>query len=394
MKRSLIILILLLGLNINNVYATNIENKENDLSNDMIVKQLENINMIPLEELIKSINNDNSDYFPKINFKKMIISLIKGEASFTLKDLLNGLLKMIFKETVANSSLLAKLIVLSIICAFLHNLSNAFASESVGKLAYTACYLVIVAIAIKSFSIATSIGIDAIDEMISFMQALLPILLTLLMSMGAVTSTAIFQPVIVASVSVVSTLMQNIILPMIFFSVILSIVNNLSSKIHISKLASLLKQTCIILIGFILTIFTGIITIQGLTASTADGITIRTAKFAVDRFIPVVGGFVSDAFDTILGCSLLIKNAVGALGIILLIIIIAMPLLKILTLIFIYKMTAAIIEPITENQLVNCLNDMSNAMVLILGTVISVAIMFFFTVTIIVGAGNITLMMR
>jgi stage III sporulation protein AE len=394
MKRLLMIIILLVGFNINTIYALEIGSEMERMSDELILKQLENINMNPLEDVIKNLNHSTDDYFPDIHLKKMMFSLIKGEESFTLKDLLNGLLKIIFKETVANSSLLAKLIVLSLLCAFLHNLSSAFASDAVGKLAYTACYLVIVAIAIKSFSIATTIGIDAIDEMVSFMQALLPILLTLLISMGAITSTAMFQPVIVASVSVASTLMKDVVLPIIFFSVILSIVNNFSSKIHISKLANLLKQVCIVLLSFMLTIFTGIITIQGVTASTADGVTIRTAKFAVDRFIPVVGSFVSEAFDTILGCSLLIKNAVGAIGIIILVIIIAMPLLKILTLIFVYKMTAAIIEPITENQLVNCLNDMSNAMVLILGTVISVAIMFFLTVTMIVGAGNITLMMR
>ncbi|QZY57478.1 stage III sporulation protein AE [Crassaminicella profunda] len=387
-------IILLFVFNTNSIYAIDTENKIENMSDELILKQLENINMNPLEDVIKNLNNHTDDYFPKIHLKEMMFSLIKGEETFTLKDLFNGLIKSIFKETIANSSLLAKLIVLSMLCAFLHNLSSAFASDAVGKLAYTACYLVIIAIAIKSFSIATTIGIDTIDEMVSFMQALLPILLTLLMSMGAITSTAMFQPVIVASVSIVSTLMKDVILPIIFFSVILSIVDNFSSKIHISKLASLLKQICIVLIGFILTIFTGIITIQGVTASTADGVTIRTAKFAVDRFIPVVGSFISEAFDTILGCSLLIKNAVGALGIIILAIIIAMPLLKILTLIFIYKLTTAIIEPITETQLVTCLNDMSNAMVLILGTVISVAIMFFFTVTMIVGAGNVTLMMR
>jgi stage III sporulation protein AE len=388
------IIILLVSFNINIIYALETGTEMESISDELILKQLENINTNPLEDVIKNLNHSTDDYFPNIHLKKMMFSLIKGEEAFTLKDLLNGLLKIIFKETVANSSLLAKLIVLSLLCAFLHNLSSAFANDAVGKLAYTACYLVIVAIAIKSFSIATAIGIDTIDEMVSFMQALLPILLTLLISMGAITSTAMFQPVIVASVSVASTLMKDVVVPIIFFSVILSIVNNFSSKIHISKLAGLLKQVCVVLLGFMLTIFTGIITIQGVTASTADGVTIRTAKFAVDRFIPVVGSFVSEAFDTILGCSLLIKNAVGAIGIIILAIIIALPLLKILTLIFVYKMTAAIIEPITENQLVNCLNDMSNAMVLILGTVISVAIMFFLTVTMIVGAGNITLMMR
>jgi len=69
-------------------------------------------------------------------------------------------------------------------------------------------------------------------------------------------------------------------------------------------------------------------------------------------------------------------------------------MIKIIALIVIYKVCAAVIEPIAQKQLVDCLNQMSNALVLLFATVSSVAIMFFITITIIVGTGNITLMMR
>ncbi|WZL71448.1 stage III sporulation protein AE [Clostridiaceae bacterium 35-E11] len=394
MRRLLVILVFLIGLNPYNVCALSIDKEQEGINDELILKQLDSIDTTQLDKTIKSINREIENYFPKLNAKKIIISLIKGEETFSVKDTINGVMKYLFKETVANSSLLAKLIVLSILCAFLNNLSNAFESDAVAKIAYTVCYLLIIGIAIKSFSIAITIGIDAIDGMVSFMQALLPILLTLLMAMGGVTTTAMFQPIMFASVGITSTLMKDIILPIIFFSAILSIVNNLSSKIQVSKLASLLKQIAMVLIGFTLTIFTGIITIQGVAASTADGVTIRTAKFAVERFIPIVGGFVSDAFDTILGCSLLLKNSIGVLGLVIIVIIVIMPLLKILSLILIYKIAAALIEPITDNELIGCLNDMGNSMILLFATVTSVAIMFFLAVTIIIGAGNVTLMMR
>lgn len=394
MRRLLMFIIILFVMNTNSIYAINQEQEVTNISEELIIKQLDNIDIHGLEETIKNINKDTFTYFPKINIKDMIFSLLKGEETFTLKDTLNGILKYVFKETVANASLLAKLIVLSILCAFLTNLSSGFENDAVGKLAYTVCYLVVIAIAIKSFSIATTIGIAAINDMVSFMQALLPVLLTLLMSMGAVTTSAMFQPIIIASVSIISTLMKDIIMPIIFFSAILSIINHLSAKVQVSKLASLLKQVCIVLIGFTLTIFTGIITIQGVATSTSDGITIRTARFAVDTFVPVIGGFVSEAFDTIMGCSLLLKNAIGAIGLIIVAFIVLMPLLKILSLIFIYKITTVLIEPIAESQLVGCLNDMSNTMILIFGTVLAVAIMFFLAITMIVGAGNITLMLR
>ncbi|WP_236932674.1 stage III sporulation protein AE [Geosporobacter ferrireducens] len=366
----------------------------NLITDDMILSQLQNMNTDDLEKIINQINGDTENYLPKIDLKEGVRGLIRGESNLTLRDTMNGLFRYLFKEIVANSMLLIRLIVLAIICAFLNNLSDAFESNAVGKLAYIVCYLVIIAIAIQSFSIATAVGIAVINDMVMFMQALLPLLLTLLMAMGGITSSAMFQPIIIAAVGTISTLMKDIIMPIIFFSAILSIVNNLSSKIHVSKLASLLKQACVVLLGFTLTVFIGIITIQGVAASTTDGVTIRTAKFAVDRFIPVVGGFISEAVDAIIGCSLLLKNAIGALGLFSLAFIVIMPLLKIFSLIVIYKIAAAIIEPITDSQLVSCLNDMSSSLVLIFATVLSVAVMFFMAVTVIVGAGNLTLMMR
>ncbi len=396
MKNSIIIIAILLIIGTNITFAGDLDTNENNtiITDELILQQLENIDTTALNEVIKKINMETDGFVPKLDIKNTIFSLLKGDETFTVKDTINGMFKYIFREVIANSSLLAKLVILSILCAFLSNLSSAFESDAVGKLAYMVCYLVIIAIAVQSFSLATSIGITAINDMVTFMQALLPILLTFLMAMGGITSTAMFHPVILGSVGIISTLVKDIIVPIIFFAAILSIINYLSEKIQVSKLASLLKQLCIVLMGFTLTIFTGIITIQGVAASTTDGVAIRTAKFAVDKFIPIVGGFISDSVDTIMGCSLLLKNGIGALGLIALAIIVAMPLLKILSLILVYKVASAVIEPITDGQLSSCLNDMSKSMVMLFAAVLTVAIMFFIAITIIVGAGNMTLMMR
>ncbi len=392
MKRLFIIfMFVFILIFINTIIVYGEEKKE---SNKFIMDQLETLDMNLLEETIQKINKETEDYLPKLDIKQFIHSIINGEKTFDPKEIVIGIIKYLFKEFVANSHLLAKLILLSIICAFLQNISSAFENNSVAKLANAVCYMIIMGIAIKSFSIAASVGIDAINDMVHFMQALLPILITLLVSTGGIGSSTILQPVIVASVEITSTLMKNVIIPILFFSAILSIVNNLSSQMHISKLSSLLKQICIILMGFILTIFTGIITIQGTAASTADGVAMQTARFAVDTFVPIVGSFISESVDTIMSYSLLLKNAVGSLGFFLLALIVITPLLKILSLILIYKVAAALIEPITENSLINCLENMSSTMTLLFATVLCVAIMFFMTMTTIISTGSINIMIR
>lgn len=369
-------------------------NEEPLTPENIIAEQLDKLNISDLQEIIDSINDDLESYIPKIEIKSFITKVINGEGIVSLEDLAKGTLKYFFREVVANWKILGQIIVLSAIYAILSNLQSAFENDVVGKLAYTVCYLIIITITVRSFMIAINLGKETIDTMVSFMQALLPILLAILIAMGGVTTSAFFHPVLLGSIGFIGTIIKSVILPLILFSSVLAIVNNLSSKVQVTKLASLLKQSAVMILGFVLTAFIGVISIQGITASTVDGITLRTAKFAVDKFIPIVGGFLSDAMDTVIGYSLLLKNSIGVIGLVAIFIICLIPMVKIIALIAIYKISSAIIEPIAQSQLADCLNHMSNSLVLIFATVSSVAIMFFITITVIVGAGNITVMMR
>ncbi len=360
----------------------------------LIEQQVENLNLGDVQRVLESLNREVEDYMPSINATRLVKGLVRGDVGLSPSEVLTGMGRYLFAQVLANINLLAKLVVLSIANAILCNIQDSFGNGTVSELARITCMLVLTAIAVQSFWAALKVGSATIDSMVVFMQVFLPTLLALLAVMGGITSMALLQPVLAVSIGFFSTLFKDILLPVIFFSAILAIVNNISEKFHLSKLASLLKQGCVVLIGLVLTVFIGIMTIQGVTAATVDGVSIRTAKFAADNFVPIVGGFFSDAVDTIVGCSLLIKNAVGAFGLIALFTIIAFPVLKIISLVVIYKVCAAVIEPVAEGQLVRCLNEMAGSLLLLFATVASVALMFFISVTIIIGAGNAALMMR
>jgi len=360
----------------------------------LIEQQVENLDLGDVQGVLDSLNREVEEYMPPINAVQLIKGLVKGDIGITPAEVLSGMGRYLFAQVLANLSLLAKLVVLSIAYAILINIQDSFGDGTVSELARITCMLVLTAIAVQSFWAAVKVGSSTIDSMVVFMQVFLPSLLALLAVMGGITSMALLQPVLAVSIGFFSTVFKDILLPVIFFSAILAIINNISEKFHLSRLASLLKQGCIVVIGLVLTVFIGIMTIQGVTASTLDGVSIRTAKYAVDNFVPIVGGFLSDAVETIVGCSLLIKNAVGAFGLIALFSIITFPVLKIISLVLIYKICAAVIEPVAGELLVRCLNEMAGSLMLIFATVASVALMFFISVTIIVGAGNAALMMR
>lgn len=395
MKRKTLIVFIITIITFVPCIAYSYDSDDENLSLDnLIEQQIDNLKIEELEKLVKDISRTTDDILPEIDFKEFMVSLIKGEKVLEGEDLVNGIFKLVFREVIANSSLLVKLLVLSIICSVLMNLQSAFEKDTVGELAFYVCYLVLTSIAIKSFIMAMDIAKSAINDMVILMQVLLPTLLTLLLAVGGITSSALFRPIILGAVSVVSTLMRDIILPMIFFGAIVGIVSKISSRIQISRLSGLIRQISTGIIGVVLTIFIGIISIQGVTSSKVDGVTIRTAKFAVDKFVPIVGKFLSDAMETVVGCSMILKNAVGVIGMIALFLICIIPVMKIISLIIVYKLTSAVIEPIANNRIVDCLGEISKSLIMLLATVSAVGVMFFIAVTIIIGAGNITVMLR
>lgn len=365
-----------------------------DDTKDILQSQLDNLDIGEIEKFVDGINKDSDGLVPEVNIKELVLGLFKGNTIDKLKGIARGTINFFFKEIIGNFSIMGKLLILAIFCAILQNLHNAFEEDSIGRLAYGICYIMIIIMAVKSFNDAMSIGVDAIDKMAGFMQSLLPTLLALLAAVGGISSSAVFQPLLFTSITLITTFIKVFVMPLTLFSAVLSILNNLSDSINISKLASLLKQIGVGSLGLVLTAFTGVLAVQGIASVSIDGATIRGAKFAVDNFIPIVGNFLSDAFDAVVSCSMILKNGIGIAGFIILLLICSFPIIKMFSIVLIYKVTSALIQPILDNQIVQCLNDMSNAMLVLLTCVIAVAVMFFMALTVIMGVGNMTVMVR
>lgn len=174
----------------------------------------------------------------------------------------------------------------------------------------------------------------------------------------------------------------------------LVLINHTSEKIRLDRLCNLVKNLCTWTLGIFFTIFVGVLTVQGVLAASFDGVSIRTAKYAIETFVPIVGSLFSKTVDMVVGGSLLVKNAVGMAGLIITVMIAFYPAIKILCLITVYKLSSALLEPISDSKVSDCLNDIGNVLTVLFVTVVGVAIMFFLTITLLIGASNITTMMR
>jgi stage III sporulation protein AE len=370
------------------------KNTQESLSaQDLVDQQLETLDISELQQYWEDITTKYGGFLPESQ-KGSLYDFVKGDKKFSFKEWGQGILKFAFHEFVANGKLLGSLIMLTIFSMFLQSMQNAFEKSTISKVAYSIIYMVLVILALNSFHIAINYTNEAIGTMISFVLALVPLLLALIAASGGVVSAAFFHPVILFLMNSSGLIMQYIILPLLFLATLLSIVSTMSEQYKVSQLAALLRNWSIGLMGLFLTVFLGVISVQGASAAVTDGVAIRTAKFVTGNFIPVIGRMFTDATDTVVSASVLLKNTVGIAGVAILLIIVAFPALKILMISFIYKFAAAILQPLGGGPVIKCLDIISKSVIYVFAALAIVSLMFFLSITVIVAAGNLTMMMR
>jgi stage III sporulation protein AE len=359
----------------------------------LVDTQLKSLDLTELKKFWGDITSKYGGFLPESQ-KGSLYDFIKEGKNFSFNQWGQGLLKFVFQEFVANGKLLGSLILLTVFSMFLQSLQNSFEKSTVSKVAYSIVYMVLVILALNSFHIAMDYTNETIGTMISFVLALIPLLLALMAASGGIVSASFFHPVILFLMNTSGLLIQYVILPLLFLGALLSIVSTISENYKVTQLAGLLRNWSIGLMGLFLTVFLGVISVQGASTAVADGITIKTAKFITGNFIPVIGRMFTDATDTVISASTLLKNSVGIAGVAILLIIVAFPAIKILMISFIYKFAAALLQPLGGGPIIKCLDIISKSVIYVFAALAIVSLMFFLSITVIIAAGNVTMMMR
>ncbi|WP_414859255.1 stage III sporulation protein AE [Paenibacillus haidiansis] len=363
-------------------------------ADEWIERQAKELPTDQVESYWQSLMKDYGGFFPDGNMPSFMDMLLSQDQGFSLKSGLTGLLRYMWQEVLYNGHILVTIVLLSVFSMILETLQTAFERNQVSKVAYSICYMVILVLAINSFHVAVTYATDAITRMIDFMMAMVPLLFTLLASMGNVVTVSVTHPLVVFMVHAVGTAVHTIIFPLLFFSAVLHIVSTLSDKYKLTQLGNLLRTVGMAMLGVLLTVFLGVISVKGISGSVADGVTLRAAKYLTGNFVPVVGKVFADATDTVISASLLVKNSIGLVGVIILLFLCAFPAIKILTLALIFNLSAAVMQPLGTSPIVTTLETIGKSMLYVFAALAAVGMMFFLAITIMLMAGNVTVMMK
>lgn len=376
------IVIMMFCISINIVKAEQVDENGNYLNEKEIVE----INK--LYDYITEMKDDY-DIIKDISPKAYVENYLKtGDGGIGLSQLISYIVRYTFREISLSMNLIVSMIIICMVSALLKNLHDAFKSGEVSEIAYFACYALIILIIGRNFYIGIDVARKAIIELTNFMAALMPIMMTLLASIGGFTQATLMDPIVIAITNISARLIADFIIPVIVLGFVLNFVNYLSKDEKVSNLSSLLNQIAGWAQGLMLTVFVGFITIRSVSSKAMDEVAVKTVKFAVDKFIPFVGKNLSDAFSTIAGYSFLIKNALGSLGLILIIMVVAIPIIKLLIMSFMFQISAALLEPVCEGRIIKCISATSKSLLLLMSCVLVVAIMCFIMVAIVAGTGN------
>lgn len=321
-----------------------------------------------------------------------LLRLAKGEMLWDAQQVLDTLLERVLGEARNSFAQMMALLMPSLLAGA----SGVIAGKrrNVAKMAETACFLTLAAVMAADMQQYLQEADQTVARMSELMQALFPVLLTLLAAVGSTHGAALLQPAISAASGIVTALVRGVALRLSKGVAIVTLLDHLSENMRLSRLASLLRTVSNWLLGVAFTVFIGVTGMQGLTASAADGVGIRAAKYAVDNFVPVVGGMFADTMDTLVGCSLLIKNALGVTGLALLLSAAAMPMIRTLCGVASYRLCAALLQPVGASRCADLLQAFSHALMLLFVIELSVSAMFVLLVAQVLAVGNGTVMLR
>lgn len=285
MIKKIFIFIVLIIILPNYIYATD----------SIISSQLDALN---LSSFISEGKKYTEDVFENMDIDELLTSAISGKIDKS--TLYEVTLKILGEEIASAIMLLGSILIIIVIHSILKSIGENIGNNSISQIAYYAQYILIVTLIMSNFSEIISSIKETITNLVGFVNTLIPILLALIVTTGNTISANLLQPVILFSVVFISNSITLIIIPILLIATVLGIVSNISDKIQIDKLSKFLKSSIVWVLGFVITIFVSILSLEGNLTSSVDALTIKGLKAASSTFIPVVGKALGDSVDTVL----------------------------------------------------------------------------------------------
>ena len=318
----------------------------------------------------------------EFNFKEFVNDLVTGKEKFSFTDIIIKIKDGFVAEMKNNTSNLRAVIAIAIIAAIFTNLSHAFKNNQVADTGFYITYLLLFTILATSFVTASTIAAGTLNSIFNFMKILMPTYIISLSFSSGVTSAQMYYQSSLFLISFIDLILLKLVVPMINIHFIITIANNLSKEDMLSKLSELLSDGVKWILKTLLAVVIGLNATQGLISPVADALK-KSGLIKTAEAIPGVGNVLSGVAESVIGAGVLLKNAIGVAGVIVIAVICAVPLIKLGVITLVYRVSGAVVQPISDKRLINCISTTARASGLLLNTVFVALVLFVLTIIII-----------
>lgn len=231
---------------------------------------------------------------------------------------------------------------------------------------------------------------SAVASAAKLTQSSMPIMCTLLVSIGSSASAGIFRPLMVFLSGTVIAVIEKAAIPLCAAGGVILIADAVTRGGRLEGLCLLIKKAVKWLLGILSALYFGICVMQGMTMAAKDGVTIRTAKFAIGKLVPIAGNMVSGTVDSIMGCALLVKNGAGTVAVLLLTLTMLRPLIVLAAGSFIFRAACALSQPIADPGIARLYSGIADMSSILFACVAVTGCMLALTVLVFIASGGIT----
>ena len=345
-----------------------------------------------INSFLKDAKEYTGDFFEDVSITDMFNEAVQGKINN--QTIYKKVLKLLGQEVTSSLKVLISILVIIVIHGILKSITDGLENNNVSQIIYFVQYILIVTLIMSNFTEIIKLVQEAANNLVGFINVLIPLLLTLMVYTGSITTGTVLEPIILFISNFTGNIIANVLIPVVLIIVVFSIISKISERIQIEKISKFLKLSVVWFLGIVLTVFVGVVSLEGTLSSSVDGITAKTAKAAVSSVIPVVGKVLGDVVDSVLGCGVILKNAVGFIGVIVIIGICIMPIIKIGTLSIIYSLASAVVQPVADEKIVKLLDEMSGVFKLLLAILCSLSVILIIGITMVVKISNSGMMYR
>ena len=369
----------------NKITGTQVENENNDLMNSAKEDISEGVDFDEFVNTMDEYIKDNN--IADIDLKEIANNMLNSKET-DYNTIFIKILSLFSKDIVKALTGGITIFIIVIIMGVISSMELESKSD-VTKIAHLACFLVIATLTISSFIEIITNFKDVVSTLTTIMQVISPFLMAILLATGAITSTGIIEPLLLFIASAIGFIINYIVVPFMCISVAFNVISSMSQNLRLTKMSKLFNSTSLWIIGIIFTVFLGILSLETSLSSSVDTLAVKTTQAAVSNFVPVVGKFFSDSFETVVGATKIISKVGGTIGILAVILIAITPIIKILTVLIIYKILAALIEPICDDENISkYISGFASTYQTILGILIGISILFVISTGIILNLSS------